>query len=114
MRQVTSASLKALKLVHTIVWALLAGCILGIPLASWRGAHLAAAGLAAIVAVEIVVLMLNHWRCPLTSVAARYTSDRRDNFDIYLPEWLARYNKHVFGVIYVAGVLFAVSRWAGS
>jgi hypothetical protein len=29
-------------------------------------------------------------RCPLTGIAARYTDDRRDNFDIYLPPWLAR------------------------
>jgi hypothetical protein len=39
------------------------------------------------------VLWLNGWRCPLTDVAARYTDDRRANFDIYLPEWLARYNE---------------------
>lgn len=110
----TSTPLKALKLAHTIVWALIAGCILAIPLVSWRGEHAIAAGLVAIIAVEIVILMLNHWRCPLTSVAARYTSDRRDNFDIYLPVGLARYNKHIFGVIYVAGVLFALAHWASS
>ena len=47
-------------------------------------------------------------RCPLTDVAARYTSDRRDNFDIYLPLWLARYNKHVFGTLYVAGIVYTL------
>jgi hypothetical protein len=30
-------------------------------------------------------------------VAARYTDDRRDNFDIYRPLWLARPHKPVFG-----------------
>ena len=45
--------------------------------------------------------------CPLTSIAARYTDDRRANFDIYLPEWLARHNKAVFGALYVAGILVA-------
>jgi hypothetical protein len=34
---------------------------------------------------ETVVLVLNGWRCPFTGVAARYTDDRRDNFDIFLP-----------------------------
>ena len=64
------------------------------------------------VAVEAVVLVLNKWRCPLTSVASRYTDDRRENFDIYLPEWLAKHNKHIFGVLYFAGVVFTLARWA--
>ena len=35
--------IKAVKAAHTIVWALLAGCVLAIPLASWRGEHVVAA-----------------------------------------------------------------------
>jgi len=104
-------SLKAIKTVHTIAWAVLAGCVLAIPFASWRNDHRAAAGLAAIVAIEVVVLLLNGWRCPLTTVAARYTDERRENFDIYLPLWLAKYNKRIFGTLYVAGVAFALVRW---
>jgi hypothetical protein len=108
---ITSPTLKAIKAAHTIVWALFAGCILAIPIVSWRRSHRAAAWLAAIVAVEVVVLVLNHWRCPLTSMAARYTKDRRGNFDIYPPEWLAKYNIHIFGTLYIAGVAFALARW---
>lgn len=52
-------------------------------------------------------------RCPLTDVAARYTEDRRDNFDIYLPEFLARHNKLIFGVLYVAGLFVLLVRWTG-
>jgi hypothetical protein len=37
-----------------------------------------------------VVLVANHWQCPLTRVAAQYTADRRDHFDLCLPAWLAR------------------------
>lgn len=102
----------AVKVVHTIVWAFFAICIIAIPLASWRGEHAAAGWLAAIVAVEVAILALNRWRCPLTAVAGRYTTDRRDNFDIYLPLWLARHNKAVFGGLYVVGVAFAAARWA--
>jgi hypothetical protein len=108
---VPSPALKAIKAAHTMVWALFAGCILAIPLVSWRGGHRAAASLAAIVAVEVVVLALNHGRCPLTAVAARYTDDRRANFDVHLPEWLAKHNKLVFGTLYFAGVAFALARW---
>jgi polyferredoxin len=110
--EVGSAALKAIKATHTVVWALFAGCILAIPVASWRGRHGAAAWFAAIVACEVAVLVFNGWRCPLTSIAARYTDDRRQNFDIFLPEWLARYNKQIFGALYVAGVVFALARWA--
>jgi hypothetical protein len=106
-----SAFLNAIKVAHTVVWAVLAGCTLAIPLAAWRGEHLAAMWLAVIVSGEIAVLGLNRWRCPLTSVAARYTVDRRANFDIYLPEWLAKNNKIIFGFIYVVGVVYALARW---
>ena len=70
------------KVVHTIVWAAFVGCILAIPVASWHGEHRIAAWLAALVAAEVGILILNRWRCPLTSVAARYTEDRRPNLDM--------------------------------
>ena len=108
---VKPAALNAIKVAHTIVWAFFVACIVAIPLAAWRGEHRAAAWLAAIVAVEVVVLVLNRWRCPLTTLASRYTEDRRDNFDIYLPMWLARHNKLVFGALYVAGLAFALAVW---
>jgi hypothetical protein len=60
--------------------------------------------------VECLILAANRGRCPLTGVAARYTEQRTDNFDIYLPLWLARWNKAIFGVIFVAGVLFVLAR----
>ena len=66
--------------------------------------------LAGAVFVEVAILALNHMKCPLTAVAARYTEDRSDNFDIYLPLWLARYNKQIFGTLFLVGGL--VSLWA--
>ena len=106
-------ALRRIKILHTVVWALFVACILGVPIASWRDNHRLAAGFAAIVLLEVAVLLLNRWSCPLTAVAARYTDDRRDNFDIYLPEWLARHNKTLFGVVYVAGLVYAGVRWMG-
>ena len=64
-----------------------------------------------IVLVEVAVLAVNSWQCPLTPVAARFTDDRRANFDIYLPEWLARWNKQIFGTLFVAGILLTALRW---
>lgn len=70
-----------------------------------------AAALTAIVLIECAILAANHFRCPLTDVAARYTSDRAANFDIYLPLWLAAHNQFIFGALFIAGALFALYRW---
>ena len=109
-----AAIVRAIKVLHTIAWAFFAGCIIAIPLVSWSGGNAAPAWLSAIVLLEVLVLVFNRWRCPLTALAARYTDDRRDNFDIYLPEWLARHNKVIFGALYILGVAFAFARWNGT
>ena len=106
-----AAALVVVKVLHTIAWAFFAGCIVALPVASWLGHHRAAAWLAAIVFVEVGILVVNGWRCPLTSLAARFTDERHDNFDIYLPLWLARYNKLIFGTLFCAGLVFAILRW---
>lgn len=106
-------SLTAVKSIHTVVWALFAGCIVALPIVAWQGNYDLAAVLIGIVLVEVAVLLVNGMRCPLTAVAARFTDDRRDNFDIYLPLWLARYNKLIFGWLFVAGLVLTLARWAG-
>lgn len=100
-----------LKLAHTVVWALFAGCIVGVFPAVYFGQLNVAWILIGIVMGEVVVLALNRMRCPLTDIAARYTTDRADNFDIFLPLWLARYNKHIFGGLYVLALLYAAWAW---
>jgi hypothetical protein len=103
--------LRIVKVAHTLAWALFAGCIVVLPVAVWRNDFGAAAVLIVIVTFEVLVLAVNRLRCPLTDVAARYTQDRRDNFDIYLPLWLARYNKQIFGTLFVAGIVYAIIKW---
>ena len=66
-----------------------------------------------IVFAEVAVLAVNGWRCPLTGVAARFTDDRADNFDIYLPVWLARHNKVIFGGLYILGMVVTFAWWRG-
>jgi hypothetical protein len=104
-------ALVVVKIAHTAAWAFFGGCVLVIPVASWQGHHAAAGWLAFIVLLEVVILIVNGWRCPLTALAARFTEDRNDNFDIYLPLWLARHNKLIFGVLYGLGLAFAFVRW---
>lgn len=105
------AALRSIKLLHTTVWLLFVLCIVAIPLLGWLGRFRPAAWLVGIVMGEVLVLAFNGIRCPLTGLAARYTEDRRDNFDIYLPLWLARHNKSVFGTLFVLGSLFTFTRW---
>jgi hypothetical protein len=104
-------ALLVVKGVHTLAWALFAGCILALPVAAYAREFKLAVMLIAIVLFEVIILVVNRFRCPLTAVAARYTLDRRDNFDIFLPLWIARYNKQIFGTLFVAGVLFTYVRW---
>ncbi|MGZ4819476.1 MAG: hypothetical protein ACXVZJ_12670 [Terriglobales bacterium] len=103
--------LTAIKLLHTIVWALLAGAILALPVTAILAKFQWALLLTVIIAGECAILAINRGRCPLTDWAAGYTNDRADNFDIYLPNWLARHNKAIFGTLFLVNELVVLWRW---
>jgi hypothetical protein len=105
--------LLTVRIIHSVVWLFFVGCIVAIPIAGWLRRFDVAAMAGGLVLVEVVILALNRWSCPLTAVAARYTEDRRANFDIFLPLWLAQHNKEVFGGLFVAGALFTLALWLG-
>lgn len=67
--------------------------------------------LTGVVLLEALVLVINGWQCPFTDIAAQHTDDRRENFDIYLPRWLARHNKLIFGSWFVLGEVVVVLHW---
>jgi hypothetical protein len=46
--------------------------------------------------LEGIVLLVFKMKCPLTVVARRYSDSTKENFDIYLPIWLAKYNKLIY------------------
>jgi hypothetical protein len=101
----------AIKLLHTVVWLFFVACIIAVPVAGGIHRFKLAAVLAGLVLLECLVLVLNRWRCPLTDLAASFTPELTPNFDIYLPNWLARHNKTIFGVIFILGGLFALAQW---
>lgn len=101
--------LKVVKLTHTIVWLIMVSAIF----------YIVYAGIANIknqilwfsiglVIFEGIVLFINKGSCPLTNIARKYTSDSSDNFDIYLPAWLAKYNKFIFTTIFVFGLILVM------
>lgn len=104
--------LTAIRVVHTIIWTVFVGCILAIWVFAWRGDFGRAAVSIGIVLVEVVVLTLNGGQCPLTSLAARYTDDRRGGFDICLPGWLVLHNSLIWGALYAGAIAATVIRWA--
>jgi hypothetical protein len=77
--------LVAIKLLRTVIWAILAGSILALPITALFQRFDVAMILTVIIVAECGVLALNRGQCPLTGLAARFTSDPADNFDIYLP-----------------------------
>jgi hypothetical protein len=104
-------ALVAVKAFHTVVWAFFAGCILALPIAGAVRRFDWAAILTALILAEIAVLAMNHGRCPMTDWAARFTPNQTDNFDIYLPAWLARHNKVLFGTLFVLNESIVLWQW---
>ncbi len=99
-----------IKVLHTVIWVVLSAVIFYLLYAviadridRWFWAGLGLVGL------EIIALLLFRMRCPLTVVARRYSDSQRANFDIHLPEWLARHNKTIYSVI--MGVVLAGMVW---
>jgi hypothetical protein len=111
MKPTNVTMLRRVKLLHTLIWGMMAMAILGLPWLALTRRFSLACCVTLLVIGEGVVLASNRWRCPLTNVAARYTTERHDNFDIYLPVWLARYNKLIFTTLFVFGEMLVVVLW---
>jgi hypothetical protein len=99
------------KVVHTAIWAFFAACILALPVAGGLRRFDWAMGLTALVLIECGVLAVNRGRCPLTDVAERFTADRAPDSDIYLPKWLARHNKTLFGALFIVNEVIVLWQW---
>jgi hypothetical protein len=101
-----------IKLIHTVIWVVMAAAAFYILYAGVTGTFdwILLISIMLLI-VETIVLIVNKWTCPLTPMAEKYTSDREDNFDIYLPEWLAKYNKMIFGTVFVVGLILVVVNW---
>ena len=99
---------------HTAIWLFFAACIVAIPVAGVLRLFACAAVLSTLVLLECLILAINQGRCPLTDLAGHYTANRTENFDIYLPLWLARHNKAIFGTLFVAGDVYVLVRWLAS
>ena len=99
--------LTLIKLIHTLVWVffnivifyLFYAVVIG-KIDKWVWICLG------LIAFETMVLLMFKMMCPLTLLARKYSDSAKDNFDIYLPNWLARYNKLIYSII--VGVTFII------
>ena len=66
-----------------------------------------------LVLLEGLTLLLFKFFCPLTLIARKYSDSTKDNFDIYLPNWLARYTKVIYtSIIVIISIITGYRLWA--
>lgn len=104
--------LNLIKFIHTLIWAFFnvvlfymayAVIVNKIDKFVWIGITL--------IVLEGLVLLIFEKMCPLTIIARKYSDSTKDNFDIFLPNWLAKYNKLIyttFFIIIVCGIIYRV------
>ena len=99
------------KFVHTLIWLVFVAAILYV---CYAGAFDRVDSLVwwcvGAVVFEGILLLINKWKCPLTSLAYKYTDERTTGFDIYIPKWLARHNKSLFSALFLVGLSLAIWR----
>ncbi len=100
-----------IKLTHTLAWFFFVLCIFAIPFFAKKIQFKRVLIASGFMILELLALLSNSMRCPLTDIAANFTDDRSANFDIYIPEIIARYNKEIFGPILTAAWSYSIYKW---
>jgi hypothetical protein len=59
---------------------------------------------------EGLVLTIFKMFCPLTIMARKYSDSTKENFDIFLPNWLAKYNKLIYTIIFGMAIIILIYR----
>ncbi|WP_018476559.1 hypothetical protein [Pontibacter roseus] len=103
--------LRLIKLIHTAIWVFfnvvifyLLYAVIVDKIDEWVWVCIG------LILLEGLVLAVFKNMCPVTLVARRFSDSTQDNFDIYLPNWLARYNKQIYTTIFLIALLILVYR----
>jgi hypothetical protein len=106
-----TGKLVLIKIIHTIVWIFFNGVLAYLFYAAisnrvdkwtWIGLGL--------FVLEGLILLMYRMMCPLTVIARKYSASTRANFDIYLPEWLAKHNKLIYSGLLLAAIIILAYR----
>ena len=100
-----------IKTIHSIVWLFFNGVLIYLFYAGItnRIDGWVWAGLGCFVLEGAVLLLFKNY-CPLTLVARKYSDSTKDNFDIYLPDWLARNTKRIYTSLVIFILLLTIYR----
>jgi hypothetical protein len=103
-----------IKVIHTVIFALLSGCVLYV-LASgaFNRITFCTWGAAAAIVIEGVVLLVSGERCPLTTVAERLGAADGSVSDIFLPRWFADRIFLICTVLFLIGCVLVAARLLG-
>jgi hypothetical protein len=100
-----------IKLIHTLIWVMYVLVISYIMYAGISNQINVYTWIAiGSVVVEGIVLLIFKGKCPLTIIGYKYTDQPEVGFDIFLPRWLAKYNKLIFGTLFTIGSLVVIYR----
>ena len=98
-----------IKVIHTLIWIFFNFVIFYMLYAAiankldpwlWVGYGL--------VFLEGLILLAFKSHCPLNLLARKYSNSKKDNFDIYLPSWLAKYTKLIYTTIFAIAFMIAI------
>ncbi|MEJ1223434.1 hypothetical protein [Sediminicola sp. 1XM1-17] len=103
--------LLAIKIVHTLIWLFFVVIIFYVLYSGVTGKVNTLTWVSiGLVFAEGIVLLLFKMYCPLTVLARNYSDSEKDNFDIFLPNWLAKYNKLIFTTLFIIGLILVLVR----
>lgn len=104
--------LTAIKIIHTIIWLFFNVVIFYLLYAAFANKITVWVwlGIGAVI-LEGIVLLSFKMMFPLTVMARKYSPSVQDNFDIYLPNWLAKYNKLIYTSLFMIAVLVIIYRF---
>lgn len=98
--------IRFIKTIHTFIWAIMMAAIIYIVYCGLTNRFDLLLWLSIVLIIlEGAVLLIFNWNCPLTLIVKKYTKNRKDNFDIYLPIFIAKHTKMIFSALFVRGVM---------
>jgi len=106
-----NAKLMLIKIIHTAIWCIFVVAILYVLYAGiFNRVNVLVWISIGLVFIECIVLLICKWKCPFTLIGQKYTDNHRVGFDIFLPTWLAKNNKIIFGVLFIVGLALVAWR----
>jgi len=100
-----------IKLVHTFLFLLITGSTLYVMFSALFDFITPLTWFAFFVVIlEMLVLILNDWKCPLTGLAERQGAEVGSVADLFLPKWISDRLFLIFGILFALTSILLVWR----